>query len=1084
MYLARLVTPLVVCSLSVLAATFGTAVSLVGGASDLALDEARGRLYLVNGNQSRVEVYSTSQRRFLNPVSTDTTPLAAAMSRSGKYLYVTSYDASSLNVIDLDTLAVVNRVSLPAKPEGVAVGNDERVLISTIGTGAGNASNVLLVYDPKAANSVSITNLSVIPPAATTPVFPAPSGRPYLQNRSQLSASRDGSIIVGVNVPAAVNTQTVFVYEVGSATILGSRTLTGAAASTVIAASPDGSKFMSGSTLFDSATMRVLAQQNLANSLYPIAPGSNFATLANQGGSVFSPDGSVLYSAYNIPPVQNPAARSNIAQLMFNDPDNLLIGTGLQLPESLSGKMIVSGDGGNIYALSESGFTIIPMSTMAQSPIAVPESTVAAIASDQCGVTSAQRTARITVRNAGRGNLTATAQAFQYGTATPTAPAPVVSPPGTGTAATLFQTAPTVRTQQSPDGTAIDFTFSAAAARSIGTIAPGHDFLIQSAQAINIPPQVHIYQNSRNAEAVGDLFPIPIGISSTEGLTDLAYDGTRQRLYIANSGRNRVEIFDVRQRRLLDPIKAGQLPRSIALSPDGATLYVANAGGEQISIIDTDKLQVVGRAKYPPIPINATQAIVTPSVIVAHQSGAMFLTSAGQFWDITGGQIVPRRGSAVIGSTAQGQPRPMTAPFSMASTPNGERVIVLSGDGSVYLYDALADDFIQSRQVFTAGQTGYFGPVTAGPRGQYFAVNGSILNEALTAATGGGGGGAALVAAVAAAGQSTYVRFTQPVRANATAVTTDAGSFDVVDVATGQTRLSVPALEGPTTQAIGAARAVISGRTLAVDAAGTTVYALTTTGLSILSLSLPNAADRPQISARGAVNLASYQTPIAPNGLLSIFGRNLGAQATSSSLPLPTLLGGVCVTLGTTALPLFATSAGQINAQIPPEIATGTYALTVRSIDKKIASASQSLAVSKYAPAVLVDPQTQQTLLFHSDGRLVNKDHPAHRDEPLVMYALGLGPTKGGAVTSGAASPSSPLAVTDPVSLFFGNPEWKQAAIIVDWSGLTPGFVGLYQINLRVPGDHINGDALPVLLKVGNVSSPTSGPLVPTVSVQ
>jgi len=107
----------------------------------------------------------------------------------------------------------------------------------------------------------------------------------------------------------------------------------------------------------------------------------------------------------------------------------------------------------------------------------------------------------------------------------------------------------------------------------------------------------------------------------------------------------------------------------------------------------------------------------------------------------------------------------------------------------------------------------------------------------------------------------------------------------------------------------------------------------------------------------------------------------------------------------------------------------------------------------------------------------------ANRDEHLTMYAVGLGPTTGGVVTAGAPSPSSPLAVTGTVQVFFGDPTYKQAGIIVDWSGLAPGFVGLYQLNLRVPGFHISGDALPVTLRVGSVNSPTTGPVVPTVSV-
>ena len=125
----------------------------------------------------------------------------------------------------------------------------------------------------------------------------------------------------------------------------------------------------------------------------------------------------------------------------------------------------------------------------------------------------------------------------------------------------------------------------------------------------------------------------------------------------------------------------------------------------------------------------------------------------------------------------------------------------------------------------------------------------------------------------------------------------------------------------------------------------------------------------------------------------------------------------------------------------------------------------------------------RKALLFHADGQRVDNDHPATRDEHLLMYAAGLGATTGGAVTSGTPSPASPLAVVTGLQVFFGNPLWAQAEIIVDWAGLAPGMIGVYQLNLRIPGFHINGDALPVMLKIGNVNSPTSGPVVPSVSV-
>ena len=107
-------------------------------------------------------------------------------------------DRAAGTTLDLNTLAVSARVSLPAKPEGVAVGAEGRVLISTIGTGAGNIANVLLVYDPAAQATSSLTSVPVAPPPPQSPLLPAPSGRIFLSSRSQLQATPDGSLIVGV----------------------------------------------------------------------------------------------------------------------------------------------------------------------------------------------------------------------------------------------------------------------------------------------------------------------------------------------------------------------------------------------------------------------------------------------------------------------------------------------------------------------------------------------------------------------------------------------------------------------------------------------------------------------------------------------------------------------------------------------------------------------------------------------------------------------------------------------------------------------------------------------------------------------
>jgi uncharacterized protein (TIGR03437 family) len=1048
---------LLVCGSASFAATFGTVVPVIGGATDIVLDEPRARLYLVNTSQNRIEVYSTQQRRLLTPISTDGLPIAAAISRSGKVLYVTSQTASAIDVIDLTSQTIVNKIALVAKPEGIAVGADERVLVSTIGTGTGNLQNVLLLYNPGADPSSAILPITVTPPPPISPILPPPSGKQFQAARGTLRASVDGKIIIGANIQAN-GSRAVFVYEAGSGTVLRSRLVTNT--SGVLAVNVDGSKFMSGAALFDSSTLQILAQENMANAPYLLAPNAQFNLESLQGGSVFSPDGSALYAGFDISPQTVPASAPNVSQLMLNDPDNLLIQTALQLPENLSGKMVMTADGAVVYALSESGFVILPVSTISQNPLAVPDRNVLVLANDQCGVTAAQRTARVSVSNAGAGRLTASAQLLANNVA-----------------------APTVRTQASGSGSNIDFTFSPAAATMLGTTAPGFDFVIQSPEAINIPARVHVFQNNRNAEATGTIVPISLGVSATEGLQDIVYDSTRQRLYISNSGMNRVEVFDIRQNRLLSPIKVGQLPHSMAMLPDATTLYVSNSGAETISIVDLDKLQTVGQVRFPPIPLSLTTPLVTPGEIAASQLGPLFVMNTGAIWQVIGDTAVPRPASQVIGTT-NGQPKSIPSPRSMVATPGGEFILLAGADGFAYLYDVTVDDFVQAKQLTSFAQAqGYFGPASAGPKGQYFVLNGNVLNQSLTQVRPAGTGRP--IAGVMAVNANTYARFTMPVRANVTTIPSDAGAFELVDVNTGNATRTVAALEGPLLQITGTQRAAVNSRTIAIDSTGTSAYALTTSGLSIFSLDPPTpAASSPQVFPKGAVNAASYQTPLAQNGIVSIFGKNLGDTVPASSLPLPTILGGVCVTLNNIPLPLFLSSPGQINAQIPPEMAAGAFPLVVHAIGKNVASASQQLTISKYAPAVFVDPVTNQVALLHADGRFVTKDHPAHRDEPLMLFASGLGLTTGGKVTGGNAAPSNPLAVTAKVDVFFGDPNWAQAGIIVDWSGLAPGFVGLYQLNLRVPGDHVKGDSVPITLRIGGVSSPSAGPVLPAVTVE
>jgi uncharacterized protein (TIGR03437 family) len=1139
---------LLLCGATVDAATFGTAVAIAGGPTDIVLDEARGRLYIVDSTQNRIDVYSLAQKRFLSAMPVGAQPLSAAMARSGKYLYVSSYQSATLEIVDLDSAVVVGKVSLPAAPEGVAVGGDERVLITTVGSGANNADNRLMLYDPNAAGEEALRAIATTLPAPTTPPTTTTSSRIFMSTRSNLAASADGRYIIGLNNPST-STRQLFVFEVASGAILRSRTLS--SISNVLSVSPDGEKFMAGLSLFETSTLAIVAQQNAANSMYPFAANANFNTQANQGGSVFAPNGSVLYSAFNIAPVQNPAANANATQLMLNDPDNMLIRLGLQLPENLTGNMVIDSAGANIYALSQSGFMIIPVSTIYDNPVAALDSTATLLVSDACGVNASQSTSSVTVRNIGKGRLTATAQVNTTGTAV-TSTFPIGGQPGGGGAATpiggggpgggagggapggqfpivlpvgpgnigggtitiptgavpgagqtltnaqqagVSSTAPTVRTRRTDTETIFDFSFNSAAARSMGTQTPT-DFLVQSTEAINIPFRVRAYQNYRYAEASGNVLPASTSVSTAESLVDMVLDSARQRLYIANSGMNRVEVFDTSANQFLAPIKVGQLPRSLALAPGGSLLYVANSGGESISNIDLDKVVVSGKVKFPPVPYNASFALITPSVIAATLSGLQIVMSDGTLWHVVDNEAAPRKTNSVTGSTA------ITAPRTMAAAPGGEYAVLLGGNGTAYLFDASSDEFVLSQTVAATPIQGYYGPITVGPRGQYVVVNGRVLNASLTpintaiAVT-----SSRPVSAVSAVSATMLARFTQPARTSATAAVTDVPTVELVDATTGLPRGSTSVLEGPLAAQVGTQRSNVDGRTMAVDATTNTAYLFTASGLTVASISTvqqgpgpgsgpgapPVAASSSQVimNTNGVVNMGSYKTTMAPGSVVAIFGQNLAsADTTTTTAPAPKLAGGTCVTLDDVALPVFMTSSAQINVQIPADTKTGTHRLVVRAVDRHIAGATTQITLSKYAPAVFINPETNQAAVFHADGGAVSTSDRAKRDEPLTLYATGLGVTHGGTVTAGNPAPESPAALTDKVQVYFGDPRMSQSEAIVDWSGLEPGEVGIYKINLRIPGAHMKGDALPVTIRIGGVDSPATGAIPPTIAVE
>jgi uncharacterized protein (TIGR03437 family) len=91
-------------------------------------------------------------------------------------------------------------------------------------------------------------------------------------------------------------------------------------------------------------------------------------------------------------------------------------------------------------------------------------------------------------------------------------------------------------------------------------------------------------------------------------------------------------------------------------------------------------------------------------------------------------------------------------------------------------------------------------------------------------------------------------------------------------------------------------------------------------------------------------NSSDGSTNLQPGSFVTINGASLASAATANALPAPTVLGGSCVTFNNTALPLLQASGGQILAQIPQNVSTGTNVVVVRSL--ALAQASDPIMVT------------------------------------------------------------------------------------------------------------------------------------------
>jgi uncharacterized protein (TIGR03437 family) len=178
------------------------------------------------------------------------------------------------------------------------------------------------------------------------------------------------------------------------------------------------------------------------------------------------------------------------------------------------------------------------------------------------------------------------------------------------------------------------------------------------------------------------------------------------------------------------------------------------------------------------------------------------------------------------------------------------------------------------------------------------------------------------------------------------------------------------------------------------------------------------------------------------------------------------------VRAGNVFLPLFFAWEKQVNAGLPLALNADSGPLSVIAFRGSIPSDPAEVSLTRANPGLFMIPGSSEGVFQDFPGfRIVSSTLAGARPgvapgERVIIYATGLGnvaPT----VPSGQPAGGNPSStVTANVQLTIGG-----SNAIVEFAGLTAGFVSLYQINAIVPAGLPPGNAA-VVLTVNGVSSP------------
>jgi adhesin/invasin len=194
----------------------------------------------------------------------------------------------------------------------------------------------------------------------------------------------------------------------------------------------------------------------------------------------------------------------------------------------------------------------------------------------------------------------------------------------------------------------------------------------------------------------------------------------------------------------------------------------------------------------------------------------------------------------------------------------------------------------------------------------------------------------------------------------------------------------------------------------------------------------------------GVVNAASSARRISPGALATVYGTGFGTATAQPPAPLPTSVGGISVLVNGAAAPILYLSPGQVNFQVPWGTQPGDANITV-SVGGGVSNAV-TVPVVTAGPGLFYDAASGAAIVQNAPEYSLNgPNNPAPVGSTIVAYTTGTGPVTPN-VPNGALTPETLVRMTSQYSATIGSTPAE-----VSFGGLTPGFVGLGQLNIVVP---------------------------------